>query len=85
MRGQCVLRNESRYRIVCVRRRWRQCSRPGPSLPQRRREAERERTRWDPRDGKLCPSIDRIQTKLAEVRSDSDVQINRQTWVWGER
>lgn len=44
-------------------------------------EAERERTRWDPKDGELCPSRTKPEETLVEVRSDSDVQIDRQTWV----
>jgi len=44
-------------------------------------EAERERTRWDPKDGELCLSRTKSEETLMEVRSDSDVQIDRQTWV----
>ena len=44
-------------------------------------EAERERTRWDPKDGELCPSRTKPEETLVEVRSGSDVQIDRQTWV----
>ena len=44
-------------------------------------EAERERTRWDPKDGELCLSRTKPEETLVEVRSDSDVQIDRQTWV----
>jgi len=33
-------------------------------------------------DGELCPSKTKPEeTTLMEVRSDSDVQIDRQTWV----
>ena len=46
-----------------------------------RAEAERERTRRDPKDGELCPSRTKPEETLVEVRSDSDVQIDRQTWV----
>ena len=42
-------------------------------------EAERERTRWDPKDGELCSSRTKPEETLVEVRSDSDVQIDRQT------
>ncbi|KAG8171282.1 hypothetical protein JTE90_017619 [Oedothorax gibbosus] len=42
--------------------------------------AEFERTRWDPKDGELCPT-GRGQRKLWWVRSGSDVQIDRQIWV----
>ncbi|KAH3780330.1 hypothetical protein DPMN_158143 [Dreissena polymorpha] len=44
-------------------------------------EAEQERTRCDPKDGELCPSRTKSGETLMEVRSDSDVQIDRQTWV----
>ena len=44
-------------------------------------EAEQERTLWDPKDGELCLSRTKSGETLMEVRSDSDVQIDRQTWV----
>ena len=44
-------------------------------------EAEQERARWDPKDGELCPSRLKSGETLMEDRSDSDVQIDRQTWV----
>ena len=44
-------------------------------------EAEQERTCWDPKDGELCLSRSRPEETLVEDRSDSDVQIDRQTWV----
>ena len=43
--------------------------------------AEQERTRWDPKDGELCLSRTKPEETLVEVRSGSDVQIDRQTWV----
>jgi hypothetical protein len=43
--------------------------------------AEQERARWDPKDGELCLSRTKPEETLVEVRSDSDVQIDRQTWV----
>ena len=43
--------------------------------------AELERVRWDPKDGELCLSRTKPEETLVEVRSDSDVQIDRQTWV----
>lgn len=43
--------------------------------------AECERTRWDPKDGELCPDRTRPEETLVEVRSGSDVQIDRQIWV----
>ena len=42
---------------------------------------EIERARWDPKDGELCLSRTKSEETLMEVRSDSDVQIDRQTWV----
>ncbi len=44
-------------------------------------EAEQERTRWDPKDGELCLSRLKPEETLVEDRSDSDVQIDRRTWV----
>ncbi len=44
-------------------------------------EAEQEYIRWDPKDGELCLSRTKPEETLVEVRSDSDVQIDRQTWV----
>ena len=41
--------------------------------------AEQERTRWDPKDGELCLRRMKPEETLVEVRSDSDVQIDRQT------
>ena len=43
--------------------------------------AEREHTLWDPKDGELCLGRTKPEETLVEVRSDSDVQIDRQTWV----
>ena len=54
---------------------------PPARLTGRVREAEQERTRWDPKDGELCLSRAKPEETLVEVRSDSDVQIDRQTWV----
>ena len=42
-------------------------------------EAELERTRWDPKDGELCLSRTKSGETLMEVRSGSDVQIDRRT------
>ena len=41
--------------------------------------AEQERTRWDPKDGELCLRRLKPEETLVEDRSDSDVQIDRQT------
>ena len=54
---------------------------PPARLNRRVGEAEQERTRWDPKDGELCLRRTRPEETLVEVRSDSDVQIDRQTWV----
>jgi hypothetical protein len=52
-------------------------------VPSRRRvrRAETEYVRWDPKDGELCLSRAKPEETLVEVRSGSDVQIDRQTWV----
>ena len=42
---------------------------------------EKERTRWDPKDGELCLSGAKPEETLVEARSDTDVQIVRLTWV----
>lgn len=46
-----------------------------------RAEAHPERTRWDPKDGELCLVRTKSGETLMEVRSDSDVQIDRLNWV----
>jgi hypothetical protein len=40
---------------------------------------EIERVCWDPKDGELCLSRTKPEETLVEVRSGSDVQIDRQT------
>ena len=40
---------------------------------------EWERTCWDPKDGELCLNRVKPEETLVEARSDSDVQIDRQT------
>ncbi len=40
-----------------------------------------EHIRWYPKDGELCLGRTKSEETLMEVRSDSDVQIDRQTWV----
>ena len=54
---------------------------PPARLDRRVGEAEQERTRWDPKDGELCLDRMKPEETLVEVRSDSDVQIDRQIWV----
>ena len=36
---------------------------------------------WYPKDGELCLGRTKPEETLVEVCSDSDVQIDRQTWV----
>ena len=40
---------------------------------------EVERIYWDPKDGELCLSRTKSEETLMEVRSGSDVQIDRRT------
>ena len=42
---------------------------------------ELEQSCWDPKDGELCLSRMKPEETLVEVRSGSDVQIDRRTWV----
>ena len=42
---------------------------------------ECERMCWDPKDGELCLSRPKPGETLVEGRSDSNVQIDRRTWV----
>jgi hypothetical protein len=42
---------------------------------------ECEHTCWDPKDGELCLSRAKPGETLVEARSDSNVQIDRRTWV----
>ena len=42
---------------------------------------EYEHTCWDPKDGELCLSRMKPGETLVEVRRDSNVQIDLQTWV----
>ena len=43
--------------------------------------SECEHICWDPKDGELCLSRAKPGETLVEVRSDSNVQIDRRTWV----
>jgi len=43
--------------------------------------SELERICWDPKDGELCLSRTKPGETLVEVRRDSNVQIDLQTWV----
>ena len=42
---------------------------------------ECEHTCWDPKDGELCLSRAKPGETLVKARSDSNVQIDRRTWV----
>lgn len=53
-----------------------------PSLGRRRPPyGEVEHVRCDPKDGELCPGKAKPGETLVEACSDSDVQIDRATWV----
>ena len=57
---------------------WAQSRRfPSTSL----RGEQQEHTRWDPKDGELCLARLKSGENLMEDRSDSDVQIDRRSWV----
>ena len=43
--------------------------------------SECEHICWDPKDGELCLNRMKPGETLVEVRSDSDVQIDRRIWV----
>ena len=43
--------------------------------------SEVEHACWDLKDGELCLSRVKPEETLVEARSDSDVQIDRRTWV----
>ena len=45
------------------------------------RGTDTEPTRWDPKDGDLCLTRSKPGETLVEDRSDSDVQIDRPSWV----
>ena len=45
------------------------------------RSSEAEHVCWDPKDGELCLGRAKPEETLVEARSDSDVQIDRLTWV----
>ena len=51
----------------------------GPIVPSI--DEAQEHDRWDPKDGELCLSRVKPGETLVEARSDTDVQIVRQTWV----
>ena len=45
------------------------------------RAEQQEHARWDPKDGELCLARLKSGETLMEDRSDSDVQIDRRSWV----
>ena len=45
------------------------------------RAEQPEHTCWDPKDGELCLARSKSGETLMEDRSDSDVQIDRRSWV----
>ena len=45
------------------------------------RAEQQEHTCWDPKDGELCLARLKSGETLMEDRSDSDVQIDRRSWV----
>jgi len=58
----------------------------GDSAPSTDHDSSEERFEfehicWDPKDGELCLRRVKPGETLVEVRSDSDVQIDRQMWV----
>ena len=53
----------------------------GRSEPRSVGRTNQERTRWDPKDGDLCLARSKPGETLVEDRSDSDVQIDRRSWV----
>ena len=50
-----------------------------PTAGSRDRRIASEHPCWDPKDGELCLSRTKPEETLVEVRSGSDVQIDRQT------
>ena len=52
-----------------------------PIMNLRGERFEFEHICWYPKDGELCLSRVKPGETLVEARSDSDVQIDRQTWV----
>ena len=75
-------RNESEARLALVgRERDLDPLHRHPVLASIRGRMETEHTRWDPKDGELCLNRMKPEETLVEVRSDSDVQIDRLIWV----
>ena len=57
------------------------CGAPSTDLELYWDRFECEYGRQDPKDGELCLSRVKPEETLVEARSDTDVQIVRQTWV----
>ena len=68
--------NAKRRRLWCQG-----CQNPAALASPRRVGSERERIRWDPKDGELCVCRVKPGETLVEARSDADVQIVRLTCV----
>jgi hypothetical protein len=56
-----------------------ECTKQAPPTGLKREPSEHPC--WDPKDGELCLSRMKPEETLVEVRSGSDVQIDRQTWA----
>ncbi|CAG8779062.1 24893_t:CDS:2, partial [Gigaspora margarita] len=54
-------------------------------LYEERKSGKKQSEGWDPKDGELCLNRVKPEETLVEAHSGSDVQINCQIWVWGER
>lgn len=61
--------------------RWEEQSAPSTDHDSTEERFECEHTCWDPKDGELCLNRTKPGETLVEVRSDSNVQIDRRIWV----
>ena len=52
-----------------------------PTMTSQEERFECEHICWDPKDGELCLARLKSGETLMEDRSDSDVQIDRRSWV----
>ena len=71
-------RNESKGNLLL---RWEAKAAPSTDHDPSRERFECEHICWDPKDGELCLSRAKPGETLVEVRSGSNVQIDRRTWV----
>lgn len=76
-----LYRPERRNESNATRQSFWGCGSSGPPASFIGDMAELERARWYPKDGELCLGKTKPVETLVEVCSDSDVQIDRQTWV----